>query len=81
MITPGIHIWSSVRVQPEQLGVSPPWCALTCSSVTAEAKAAEEAGVNVIVVVRPGNMELTDDERAHYKLITSFNQLKLTGPV
>lgn len=54
---------------------------LTCSSVAAEAKAAEEAGVNVIVVVRPGNMELTDDERAHYKLITSFNQLKLTGPV
>lgn len=54
---------------------------LTCSSVAAEAKAAEEAGVNVVVVVRPGNMELTDDERAHYKLITSFHQLKLTGPV
>lgn len=54
---------------------------LTPSFVAAEAKAAEEAGVNVVVVVRPGNMELTDDERAHYKLITSFNQLKLTGPV
>ncbi|XP_003965447.2 enolase-phosphatase E1 [Takifugu rubripes] len=51
------------------------------TDVTREAKAAEEAGVNVVVVVRPGNMELTDDERAHYKLITSFNQLKLTGPV
>ncbi|TWW66261.1 Enolase-phosphatase E1 [Takifugu flavidus] len=51
------------------------------TDVTREAKAAEEAGVNVVVVVRPGNMELTDDERAHYKLITSFNQLKPTGPV
>lgn len=49
--------------------------------VIAEAKAAEEAGVNVLVVVRPGNMELTDEERAHYNLITSFNQLELTGRV
>ncbi|TWW66264.1 Enolase-phosphatase E1 [Takifugu flavidus] len=54
---------------------------LTPSFVAAEAKAAEEAGVNVVVVVRPGNMELTDDERAHYKLFTSFNQLKPKGPV
>lgn len=54
---------------------------LTSSSVAAEAKAAEEAGVNVVVVVRPGNTELTDDERAHHKLITSFNQINLTGPV
>lgn len=46
--------------------------------VIAEAKAAEEAGVNVLVVVRPGNMELTDEERAHYNLITSFSQLELT---
>lgn len=45
----------------------------------AEAKAAEEAGVNVVVVVRPGNLELTDDERAHYDLVTSFSQLELTG--
>lgn len=47
----------------------------------AEAKAAEEAGANVVVVVRPGNMELTDDERSHYNLITSFSQLELTGRV
>ena len=52
---------------------------LTLGFVFAEAKAAEEAGANVAVVVRPGNMELTDDERAHYNLITSFNQLELTG--
>lgn len=49
--------------------------------VMAEAKAAEEAGANVVVVVRPGNLELTDDERAHYNLITSFSQLDLSGRV
>lgn len=47
--------------------------------VIAEAKAAEEAGANTVVVVRPGNMELTDDERAQYNLITSFSQLELMG--
>lgn len=49
------------------------------TDVSREAKAAEEAGLNVLVVVRPGNMELTDEERAHYNLITSFSQLQLTG--
>ncbi|XP_026028895.1 enolase-phosphatase E1 isoform X2 [Astatotilapia calliptera] len=49
------------------------------TDVTREAKAAEEAGINVVVVVRPGNMELTDEERGHYNLITSFSQLQLTG--
>ncbi|KAF0038862.1 hypothetical protein F2P81_009346 [Scophthalmus maximus] len=49
------------------------------TDVTREAKAAEEAGVNVLVVVRPGNMELTDEERAHYNLVTSFNQLESMG--
>lgn len=52
---------------------------LTCGFVPAEAKAAEEAGVNAVVVVRPGNMELTDEERAHYSLISSFSQLEVTG--
>uniref|UniRef100_A0A673CC80 Enolase-phosphatase E1 n=1 Tax=Sphaeramia orbicularis TaxID=375764 RepID=A0A673CC80_9TELE len=49
------------------------------TDVTREAKAAEDAGVNVVVVVRPGNLELTDEERAHYNLITSFNQLEVMG--
>lgn len=48
------------------------------TDVTREAKAAEEAGVNVVVVVRPGNMELTDEERDHYNLIHSFSQLEVT---
>lgn len=51
------------------------------ASPIAEAKAAEEAGLNVVVVVRPGNLELTDDERAHYSLVTSFSQLELSGHV
>lgn len=49
------------------------------TDLTREAKAAEDAGVNVVVVVRPGNMELTEDEKAHYNLITSFSQLEVTG--
>ncbi|XP_077593809.1 enolase-phosphatase E1 [Stigmatopora nigra] len=49
------------------------------TDVTREAKAAEDAGVNVVVVVRPGNMELTEEEAAHYHIITSFGQLEVTG--
>lgn len=49
------------------------------TDVSREAKAAEEAGVNVVVVVRPGNQELTEEERSHYSLITSFSQLQLSG--
>lgn len=48
------------------------------TDVTREAKAAEEAGVNVVVVVRPGNLELTEEETEHYHLIHSFGQLQLT---
>lgn len=51
------------------------------TDVAREAKAAEEAGLNVVVVVRAGNLELTDDERAHYSLVTSFSQLELSGRV
>ncbi|KAM9820325.1 enolase-phosphatase E1 [Neosynchiropus ocellatus] len=49
------------------------------TDVTREAKAAEDAGVNVVIVVRPGNLELTDEEQASYSLITSFSQLEPTG--
>lgn len=45
----------------------------------AEAKAAEDVGMNVLLVVRPGNLELTDEESTHYNLITSFSHLQLTG--
>ncbi|XP_013855587.1 enolase-phosphatase E1 [Austrofundulus limnaeus] len=49
------------------------------TDVTREAKAAEDAGMNVLLVVRPGNMELTEEESRHYNLITSFCHLQLTA--
>ncbi|XP_043917124.1 enolase-phosphatase E1 isoform X3 [Protopterus annectens] len=52
---------------------------LFLTDVTKEAKAAEEAGVNVMVVVRPGNIELTEEERAHYAQISSFSELALSA--
>ncbi|XP_006010154.1 enolase-phosphatase E1 [Latimeria chalumnae] len=48
---------------------------LFLTDVTREAKAAEEAGFQVGVVMRPGNAELTEDEKSHYSLITSFSKL------
>ncbi|XP_062268884.1 enolase-phosphatase E1 isoform X2 [Platichthys flesus] len=66
-------IAAKIGCQPEEITF--------LTDVAREAKAAEEAGLNVLVVVRAGNMELTDEERANYKLITSFNQLELMGRV
>ncbi|KAJ1218732.1 hypothetical protein NDU88_006309 [Pleurodeles waltl] len=50
---------------------------LFLTDITREAKAAEEAGTHVCVVVRPGNADLIDDEKLHYNLITSFSELQL----
>ncbi|KAG3283687.1 hypothetical protein H1C71_034288, partial [Ictidomys tridecemlineatus] len=50
---------------------------LFLTDVTLEASAAEEAGVHVAVVVRPGNAGLTADEKTFYSLITSFSELHL----
>ncbi|MXQ87974.1 hypothetical protein E5288_WYG022509 [Bos mutus] len=50
---------------------------LFLTDVSREASAAEEAGVHVAVVVRPGNAGLTDDEKTHFSLITSFSELYL----
>uniref|UniRef100_A0A8D2IKI3 Enolase-phosphatase E1 n=1 Tax=Urocitellus parryii TaxID=9999 RepID=A0A8D2IKI3_UROPR len=50
---------------------------LFLTDITLEASAAEEAGVHVAVVVRPGNAGLTDDEKTSYSLITSFSELYL----
>uniref|UniRef100_A0A8C8E3B0 Enolase-phosphatase E1 n=1 Tax=Oryzias sinensis TaxID=183150 RepID=A0A8C8E3B0_9TELE len=65
------RIAEKIGCQPEEITF--------LTDVAREAKAAEEAGFNVLVVVRPGNLELTDEESAHYNLITSFSQLQLTG--
>ncbi|XP_073686071.1 enolase-phosphatase E1 isoform X2 [Garra rufa] len=67
------NIAERIGCQPEEI--------MFLTDVTREAKAAEDAGVNVAVVVRPGNMELTEEERKHYRIITSFNQLELSGNV
>ncbi|RVE66132.1 hypothetical protein OJAV_G00123400 [Oryzias javanicus] len=65
------RIAEKIGCQPEEITF--------LTDVAREAKAAEEAGLNVLLVVRPGNLELTEEESAHYTLITSFSQLQLTG--
>ncbi|XP_059395776.1 enolase-phosphatase E1 [Carassius carassius] len=67
------NIAERIGCQPEEI--------MFLTDVTREAKAAEDAGVSVIMVVRPGNMELTEEERKHYRIITSFSQLELSGNV
>ncbi|XP_012671046.1 enolase-phosphatase E1 [Clupea harengus] len=62
----------------ERIGCAPEEI-MFLTDVIREAKAAEEAGLNVTVVLRPGNMELTEEETAHYSTISSFSQLGLTG--
>ncbi|XP_056592633.1 enolase-phosphatase E1 [Triplophysa dalaica] len=67
------NIVEKIGCQPDEI--------MFLTDVTREAKAAEDAGMNVAVVVRPGNMELTEEERNKYRIITSFNQLELSGNV
>ncbi|XP_051542464.1 enolase-phosphatase E1-like isoform X2 [Myxocyprinus asiaticus] len=67
------RIAERIGCQPEEI--------MFLTDVTREAKAAEDAGVNVAIVVRPGNMELTEEERSHYTIISSFSQLELIGSV
>lgn len=64
----------------ERIGCAPEEI-MFLTDVTREAKAAEEAGLNVAVVVRPGNLELTEEEGATYSLITSFSNLELPGRI
>ncbi|XP_029455909.1 enolase-phosphatase E1 isoform X3 [Rhinatrema bivittatum] len=75
MIGPKVKSESYRRIA-ESIGYSPENI-LFLTDVTKEAKAAEEAGVNVAVVVRPGNAPLTDEEKSHYSIITSFSALCL----
>ncbi|XP_060681634.1 enolase-phosphatase E1 [Hemiscyllium ocellatum] len=51
---------------------------LFLTDVTKEARAAEEAGARVILVVRPGNTELTEEEGMSHSIITSFGELLLS---
>lgn len=50
---------------------------LFLTDVLAEAQAATEAGFQARLVVRPGNAPLTDDQKAAFEAITSFEALQL----
>lgn len=39
-----------------------------------EVKAAKDAGMQVLLLSRPGNAKLTDDDKNEYKVITSFDE-------
>lgn len=48
---------------------------LFLTDVFAEAKAAKEAGLHVVLLDRPGNAELTEDERKEFPVIKTFSDL------
>ncbi|XP_064624126.1 enolase-phosphatase E1-like [Lineus longissimus] len=48
---------------------------LFLTDVPKEAKAAAEAGMKSIIVVRPGNVELSEEDQKTYNTISSFSEL------
>ncbi|GAB0086132.1 Enolase-phosphatase E1 [Sergentomyia squamirostris] len=50
---------------------------LFLTDIVKEAKAARDAGVNVVILERPGNAALTDEEKKEYRIIDSFELLPL----
>lgn len=55
--------------------------ALFLTDVVAEAKAAKEAGLNVVVLDRPGNAELSEDDRKEFTVVKSFADIPLESIV
>ncbi|XP_052868481.1 enolase-phosphatase E1 isoform X2 [Anopheles cruzii] len=49
------------------------------TDVVAEAKAAKEAGVNVVLLDRPGNAELSEEDRKEFPVIKTFSELSFTN--
>lgn len=49
--------------------------ALFLTDIVAEAKAAKEAGLNVVLLDRPGNAELSEEDRKEFPVISSFSDL------
>ncbi|XP_077520724.1 enolase-phosphatase E1 isoform X2 [Amblyomma americanum] len=49
---------------------------LFLTDVVAEAQAAREAGLQVRLVVRPGNAPLTDDQKTAFQHVTSLDQIQ-----
>ena len=50
---------------------------LFLSDIVGEVRAAREAGMRGIVVCRPGNAELSEEEREGFDVVTSFKQVGL----
>uniref|UniRef100_A0A182VXR1 Enolase-phosphatase E1 n=1 Tax=Anopheles minimus TaxID=112268 RepID=A0A182VXR1_9DIPT len=48
---------------------------LFLTDVYAEAKAAKDAGLNVVLLDRPGNVKLSDEERKEFTVISTFSDL------
>ncbi|XP_055526472.1 enolase-phosphatase E1 isoform X2 [Wyeomyia smithii] len=51
--------------------------ALFLTDIIAEAKAAKEAGLNVVLLDRPGNAELSEDDRKEFTVISSFTDIPI----
>lgn len=58
---------------------SSPEEALFLTDVYAEAKAAKEAGLNVVLLDRPGNSELSEEERKDFPVIATFSDLSFAA--
>ncbi|XP_035774433.1 enolase-phosphatase E1-like [Anopheles albimanus] len=48
---------------------------LFLTDIVEEAKAAKEAGLNVVLLERPGNAELSEDDRKEFAVIKTFSDL------
>ncbi|XP_055612904.1 enolase-phosphatase E1 [Uranotaenia lowii] len=53
--------------------------ALFLTDVIAEAKAAKEAGLNVVVLERPGNAEISEDDRKDFTVVKSFAEIPFSA--
>ncbi|ODN02706.1 Enolase-phosphatase E1 [Orchesella cincta] len=65
---------SSYKIISEKIGV-PPNTIMFCTDVSKEAYAAKEAGLQVVVSIRPGNAPLTEQELTDFPNVTNFNSL------
>lgn len=50
---------------------------LFLTDIPAEAKAAKEAGMEAILLKRPGNAELTEEDMKTFKVVESFAEIEL----
>jgi len=65
---------NSYKIISEKIGV-PPNTILFCTDVSKEAYAAKEAGLQVVVSIRPGNAPLSEQELKDFPNVTNFTTL------